>query len=67
MADSRLTLRCSACGSLKFIQPADPKPEDEITCAGCGRKATVEATRQQAIEAGKKLIADQLRQAFKKR
>lgn len=59
-------LRCLHCGSEQFIQPSDPEPDSVFTCSGCGRSSTLQALREQAVKAGEKLIADQLRDMFKR-
>lgn len=65
----KLVLSCRTCGSKDFIKPRQGELADHevITCAGCGRKATAGETRKQALDAGKKLVADKLRKAFKQR
>ena len=43
-----INLACSACGNEKFHQPTNPKPNDQITCAGCGAHSTYGELQRQA-------------------
>lgn len=31
-----ISISCSDCGSKEFIKPENPKPDDIISCKGCG-------------------------------
>ncbi|MFA6986338.1 MAG: hypothetical protein WC213_09035 [Arenimonas sp.] len=57
MGTSTVTLKCAACGSDQFERPANPKPQDKITCKGCGATGTY----GQVIQAGKKQIVNKVR------
>ncbi len=43
-----IEIQCSDCGSKDFEFPANPKPDDVVTCSGCGRKDTYGAILQKA-------------------
>ena len=61
----QLTLKCSGCGSTQFEVPSTPKPADVIKCAGCGATIRYDALQRQAIDAGKDLVSNMFRDAFK--
>lgn len=67
----RITLKCAACGSDQFEQPENPKPDDKVACAGCGKTWVFGELKAAATEAAKKhfeqLLSDRLGKAFKKR
>lgn len=68
MENSGINFRCAACGSDQFIQPdGDPKPDDAITCAGCGAVGKYGDIQSAAVEQAKNLLADTFRGIFGKR
>lgn len=57
-----LRFQCAKCGSDKFEIPDDPKPDDTITCAGCGAQGRYgdiqSSARRQAKNAVEKVLGD---------
>ncbi|WP_024590514.1 MULTISPECIES: hypothetical protein [unclassified Pseudoalteromonas] len=52
----KLKLICTACGSKDFEYPARPKPNDQVTCAGCGAASTYGELQAQAEKEAKKIL-----------
>ena len=50
MTQQEVTIVCSDCGGKDFECPADPKPDDMITCNGCGRQDTYKVLEALALE-----------------
>ncbi len=66
MTTDSIKIQCSRCGSKLFEHPSDPKPDDMITCSGCGDSARYDAVREAAIEKGKEAITEALRDSLRK-
>jgi len=62
MSKETVSIICSGCGSKGFEYPANPKPNDTVTCNGCGAQATyatiLEAAEKQVIDGIKKDFGD---------
>lgn len=65
MSETTITLRCASCGSDQFQRPDHPKPEDEVTCAGCGATSTYGQIMKSAKEQVMDKVAADFRKAFK--
>lgn len=65
MSQDRITFSCLACGSKDFKFPSDPKPDDLVTCAGCGATSRYEDVQKTALEQGQKAVVDMVRDAIK--
>ncbi|WP_160153323.1 hypothetical protein [Microbulbifer sp. ALW1] len=65
MSSDTITLHCAKCRSEKFEIPRNPKPNDVITCGGCGAQAKYGAIRDAALKQAKDLVAKQFRDLFK--
>jgi hypothetical protein len=63
---AKIAIKCSHCGSEQFKFPTNPKPDDVVACAKCGRTGKYSDIQHAAMEKGKQAIADQLRDAIKK-
>ncbi|OHV96196.1 hypothetical protein AKG95_15425 [Janthinobacterium lividum] len=64
--DSRLTFICDSCGSDKFAIPSDPKPDDMISCAGCGNAARYVDLQESAVKQAKELVQKTFAGLFRK-
>ena len=64
---SKFTFQCSKCRSKAFDMPANPKPNDAVTCNGCGatsKYAVIQAAAiKQAKQAAEKTIRDSIKRA----
>lgn len=56
-------IRCAKCGSDDFIKPDDPKPDDHITCSGCGEITRWADVESEVVKAAEKALKDQLAKA----
>lgn len=56
MSKSTLRIRCGDCGSDTFVHSNDPKPDDVVTCKGCGRTSKYADLQAAAMDAAKKLV-----------
>lgn len=65
MSDS-ITFKCSKCGSKQFQIPSSPKPDDVVTCAGCGATGTYAALRDMAVTQAKDEIGKMFKASFGK-
>ena len=65
MSGDRISFKCSKCGSSKFDIPTNPKPNDVITCAGCGATGRYDDIKTKATELAKAEVERKLRDAFK--
>ncbi len=52
-------IKCTTCGK-QFKIPKNPKPNDIITCIGCGDTGRYSDIKSSAINQAKKLIEKQL-------
>lgn len=62
----QITFKCSKCGSDEFEIPTNPKPNDMITCAGCGCTGKYGEVRKEAIKQSKEAVEKMLRDTLKK-
>lgn len=53
MPTNAFSIRCPACGGADFHKPGAGKDED-LVCAGCGRKLTLDERKAIAIQAARK-------------
>ena len=44
---------CAECGGTQFALPANPQPDDPVTCAGCGAVARYEDVQTSAVTLAK--------------
>lgn len=66
MSSSHISLRCQRCGSEQFQMPrADPRPEDVISCAGCGAQGRFDQIRADALRQAKEQVERALHDAFR--
>ncbi len=65
MSDDKITFKCNSCGSTTFIHPSDPKPDDVITCNGCGATGRYGDVQAAAIRLAKDHVQEALGDAFK--
>lgn len=66
MAVESIKLKCAKCGSMEFRVPTNPRPDDVISCVGCGAAGKYRDLQADALAQGKKAIEDLAREAFKK-
>lgn len=66
MATDRVTVKCGRCGSTQFRLPENPKPADQVTCAGCGATSRYDRLQAGAVKEVKKHVEDLFKDAFKK-
>lgn len=67
MADKiELEIMCSCCRRKKFEIPANPKPNDMVTCARCGASARYKDIQASAVKQAEKAVEKSLRDALKK-
>ena len=52
MSDT-MKFRCAKCGGNQFALPANPQPDDPVTCAGCGAVARYEDVQTSAVAQAK--------------
>ena len=64
MGKTEASIICSDCGSEDFEYPANPKPDDMVTCNGCGRQDTYGALEAQALAQFEDLIKKGLGDLF---
>ena len=66
MTQDTISFKCNKCGSKDFNIPADPQPDDMVSCAKCGveigRYADVQET---LLKLAKEEVEKQLRDALK--
>jgi RNase P subunit RPR2 len=62
----QITFTCKKCGSKLLEVPSNPKPNDMVTCAGCGTRSRYAEVQAASIKAGKEAMAKALRDAFGK-
>ena len=68
MSDTiKVSLNCKKCGAESFHIPDDPKPDDMLTCNGCGAQWRYDVVRNAAIQEAKSELLKIAREAFKKR
>ncbi len=67
MNTSTANLRCTRCGSTKFLPSSSGqlRDQDTLTCNGCKGQIKVGEARKQARQAVEKALADRLRRTFK--
>lgn len=63
---AQITFKCAHCGSEQFDIPSNPKPDDVITCGGCGRTGKYSEVQKSARDKALKAAEDQAREAFRK-
>lgn len=67
MADDTIQFKCAKCGSDKFQFPSkNPRPDDVITCAGCGASGRYKDIQAEAMRQAKKEVEKIFKNAFKK-
>lgn len=62
-----LPISCTACGSKEFRLPAEPQPDDEVACNGCGKTWRYGDLQAAVTEAAKEAVGKAFRDAFRKR
>lgn len=64
----RITLECANCGGRQFKIPSgrEPKPDDMIECAGCGRSARYDKLQAESIKKAKSEVSKIFGDIFKK-
>lgn len=67
MGSINLPISCSACGSKEFRLPAEPQPDDVVTCNGCEKTWRYADLQAATREAAKEAIGKVFRDAFRKR
>lgn len=65
MSTDTIEFSCASCGSKEFKYPENPKPDDMITCNGCGAQDTYAAIQAAAIEQAKNAVSKVLGDSFK--
>lgn len=58
MSTSRVNLKCSKCGSDKFLLPQNPQSNDVSSCAKCGASGRYDDMQKQSLELIKKKVQD---------
>ncbi|MFZ4876820.1 ECs_2282 family putative zinc-binding protein [Janthinobacterium sp. Mn2066] len=64
--ESNLTFTCASCGSGKFEIPSDPRPDDMVTCTGCGGAARYSDLQASAVKQAKEFVQKSLNGLFRK-
>ena len=65
MATDQIAFKCSKCGGTLFEKPANPKPTDLITCAGCGATSRYGDVQAAAVKLTKQEVQRAFTKAFK--
>lgn len=56
MTTDRIEIKCAKCGGATFRYPSDPKPEDTITCEGCGASMLYSEMEASAMKLAKEKV-----------
>jgi RNase P subunit RPR2 len=64
MSGDKITFKCRACGSAKFALPSNPRPDDVVTCSGCGATARYGDVQAATVKLAKREIQDMFERAF---
>ncbi|MFU1927633.1 ECs_2282 family putative zinc-binding protein [Bordetella hinzii] len=51
---------CPKCGSDQFVQPENPRPEDNVSCGSCGATYVIAELQEAAARHEAEQLADEL-------
>jgi RNase P subunit RPR2 len=66
MSQDKITFKCAKCGRKDFNIPNNPKPNDMVTCRGCGATSRYADVQAATMKLGKEAVEKALRDGFKK-
>jgi hypothetical protein len=56
---------CASCGCKEFNFPANPQPDDTVTCVGCGASNRYDEIQKLAAKLSQEAVTDIVRDALK--